>query len=625
MSRFLIAFLLLFWAAPEASAVYSDPYRIMHAHYNAIGGLEKLKEIKTSYAEGATRLDGLKGTFKHWEKPPLQRRTEENYTALVQIEGDTGQIAWLLDTNGQLLLYKDEETVKRRIIAQKLADYEHLDPASTFFSLLLTGTTDILQQKCYEIVLTNTINSDISKFYIDITSLLLVQSIIKQPDMKLVTNYDDYRWVDDFFVSFYQHTLYLPWEREEETQITKYTINEQIADDLFTLPEKKRGFNFLSGKDSATTSFLLAENLIYLPVIIDGRQLNWVLDSGASMSVIDYDYAKRMGLDVKGSIKGYGFGDLFELSFVDVPEYQVGDIVFNSQTFYAIKGLTARSYEPEIAGILGYDFLSRFVVEINYDHNLVTFHDPDMYSYKGEGVILDAPLKYRTFTVDIVLDNRFKGKWSIDLGAHRSSVHFPFAKKNNLLERTGIETISQGVSGISYEKTAQFDCLTIGGFQLNHPLIAIPLEKGKGVTALGEIAGNLGNSTLRHFNLVLNYPEQKIIISRGKNFDTIFPRDKSGMLIGRSEENQPMISFVARKSPAQKSGFIAGDIILQVNGHEIQAGHKVLLLRDLLRESTTSSHTFLVDREGTVHKLVLELQDLFPQGSPTCQTAAGSR
>ena len=246
--------------------------------------------------------------------------------------------------------------------------------------------------------------------------------------------------------------------------------------------------------------------------------------------------AKQLNLTIRGNIKGYGFGDLFELAFADIPAYRVGDIVFNSQTFFVVKDLTSRSYEPETAGILGYDFLSRFIVEIDYDNQLTTFYDPAEYNYSGDGVVIDAPLKYRTFTIPMTLDKQYKGKWSIDLGAHTSSVHYPFALQNNLLKRKGTETVSQGISGINYEETVQFDCLTIAGFQLDRPLITIPLERGKGATALGEIAGNLGNSTLRHFHLVLNYPEQKIIVSKGAqtcNNSGLAPIIKIDILYGR--------------------------------------------------------------------------------------------
>ena len=72
-----------------------------------------------------------------------------------------------------------------------------------------------------------------------------------------------------------------------------------------------------------------------------------------------------------------------------------------------------------------------------------------------------------------------------------------------------------------------------------------------------------------------------------------------------------MISFVARKSPAKRGGFIAGDIILQINGKDIKPGDQVLPLRHLLRDDKINRHTFLIDREGRNHNLTLELQDLF--------------
>ena len=165
---FSLAIVMLFLLpGPAASVEYSEPYSILKSYYKAIGGLEKLDEIQTSYSEGETRLDGLKGTFKHWEKRPIKYRTEENYTAISQMEGDTGKIPWFLDTNGQLLIHKDEETLKRREISKRLDRYEHLIPDSPYFSLSLSGVSDILDRQCYEIILSNTINRDITHFFID--------------------------------------------------------------------------------------------------------------------------------------------------------------------------------------------------------------------------------------------------------------------------------------------------------------------------------------------------------------------------------------------------------------------------------------------------------------------------
>lgn len=596
----------------------SDPYQIMHRHYEAVGGLERLKSIITSHSEGRVHYDGLQGTFKHWDKRPMQYRTEEDYSIIAQIEGDSGDFAWFYDTNGQLLIVRDEETLKRRRISLLIDQYEHLNRQSPHFSMTFAGITVIKGRPCYEVVLSNTINSDRGHFFFDAQTMFMARSLYRQPDMEIESYYDDYKSVDGIILPFHQHNTFHPWEKTEETWMTYYVGNQEVEETLFLPPQKEKGYHFRDGDTSATIPFELIENLIYLPVTIGDDSRYWVLDSGASMSVIDQEYAEKLGLSVQGSIKGYGFGELFDLSFVAVPDHQVGTVRFDSQTMYVSKGLAAKSYEPVMVGILGYDFLSRFIVEIDYDLQQVTFHDPDSFVYKGTGVTLHAPLKYRTFTLPVTVDDQLTSIWSLDLGSYHSSIHYPFAEKNGLLGRTGVEIVSQGMSGLSREMNIQFNCLRIDHFQLDLPLIAIPLEKGVGATALGEVGGNLGNSTLRHFHLFLNYPEQKIILEKGVNFNAAFPRDKSGLIIGRAETNQPMISFVAANSPAAKAGLVAGDIIVELAGQTVGPNQPIVPLREVLRGPAGSSVELKVQREEQILSANLLLEDLYPADTGAC-------
>lgn len=613
----LIAALLI--SGPGAAAELTDPYQILHKHYEAIGGLDRLQKLIGSYSEGRVRYDGLEGTFKHWDARPLQYRTEEDYSVISQVEGDSGEFTWFFDTNGQLLILKDEETLKRRRISLLLDRYEHLDPHSPYFSLHFAGTTTTIDGKsCYEVVLTNTINSDKGHFFYDTETMLMVRSVYKQPDMENHSTYGDYRELDGLLIPFYQHSRFLPWEKEEETWVTLHTIDRPVDKKIFNPPENKKDYEFLNGRTAATVPFRLMENLIYLPVTVNGNTKYWVLDSGASMSLIDHEYAGKLGLDIQGSIKGYGFGDLFDLSFVRIPEHQVGPIRFGSQKFYVMQGLTAKSYEPQIYGILGYDFLSRFIVEIDYDRQAVTFHSPESFSYKGSGVIIDAPLKYRTFSLPVTLDGKYNSLWTVDLGSYHSSIHYPFAEKHGLLAQKGVEIVSQGMSGISHETNVRFDCLAIERFRLDQPLISIPAEKGKGATALGEVGGNLGNSTLRHFHLFLNYPEQQLIVEAGERFNNAFPPDRSGLLIGRAGQNQPMVSFLASDSPATKAGLQAGDIIVEMAGRRIGPDHPVLPLREMLRGAVGKTIDMKVKREDQVIAATIILEDMYPDSGRKC-------
>jgi len=614
----LVLFLFLPLLRQGHAADLTDPYQVLRNHYQAVGGLDRLQKLVSSRSEGRVRYDGLEGTFKHWDARPMQYRTEEDYSVISQIEGDSGEFTWLFDTNGQLLILRDEETLKRRQIALRLDRYEHLDPDSPYFDVQVTGTVDVDGKSCYELALTNTINSDVGHFFYDTDTMYMVKSIHKQPDMEIHSTYGDYREVQGLMLPFYQHSRFLPWEKEEETWVTSQTLDEPVAADLFNPPEVKKDYTFLEGGTSATVPFQLMENLIYLPVTVAGSTGYWVLDSGASMSLIDSDYAEKLGLDIQGSIKGYGFGDLFELNFVKIPEHQVGSILFGSQKFYVSKGLTARSYEPQIFGILGYDFLSRFVVEVDYDRQKVTFHAPETFSYKGSGVTIDAPLKYRTFSLPVTLDGKYESLWTIDLGSYHSSIHYPFAEKHGLLTRKGVDIVSQGMAGLSHETNVRFDCLAIGPFRLDKPIVSIPKEKGKGATALGEVGGNLGNSTLRHFHLFLHYPEQKLIFEKGAYYNQTFPPDRSGLLIGRSGINQPMVSFLANDSPAVKAGLVAGDIIVEMAGKAIGPNQPVLPLRELLRGAPGSKVEMKVRRDDQTVSATIVLQDMYESGGAAC-------
>jgi hypothetical protein len=611
----LILFLLLTVVARGHAADLEDPYDIMHRHYQAVGGLERLKTIATSRSEGRVHYDGLKGTFKHWEQRPLQRRTEEDYGIISHIEGDSGQASWFFDTNDQLLIIRDEDTLKRRRIALLLDRYEHLERNSPHFSLTFAGVATVRDRPCYEVILDNTINSDRSHFFFDTDTLLMVHSRHKQPDMEVESYYDDFREVDGIMVAFHLHSTFHPWEKTEEVWTESYAANPQVDPQLFQPPPRQKGFRIDDGATRATVPFQLIENLIYLEVAIGDDRRTWVLDSGASMSVIDHDYAEGLQLTAEGSIKGYGFGELFELSFVKIPEYRVGAIHFDGQKLYVSKGLAAKSYEPYMVGILGYDFLSRFVVELDYDLGLATFHDPEAFHYRGTSTPIDAPLKYRTFALPVTVDDRYTSHWTIDLGSYHSSIHYPFAEKHALLERPGVDIVSQGMTSLSLERNILFDCLQVGDFRLDRPIIALPLEKGVGATALGEVGGNLGNSTLNHFRLFLDYPRQQVIFEQGATFNDETPHDRSGLIIGRGDNNQPILSLVATGSPGAKAGLLAGDFLVEFAGESIGPEHPIVPLREKLRGPAGSTVELKVRRGDELLSATLTLEELFPQSA----------
>jgi len=612
ITQIIIAFtiVLLLTSAGYSQPNLTNPYQIFQRYYEAIGGVEKLKSVKTAYLEGTTIYDGLKGRFKQWEESPLRYRLEEDFTVISQIEGDDGHFSWIKDTNGKVMIRRDEETIKRRKLKIRLENFEHLQSDSNFFSLSFEGIQKIGNDQCYVVKLANRINHDILWNFFDTRHFLLRKSILKQPDIEIHTIYSDYHETYGIKIAYYEESDIFPREKKEIIQIEKCLINTDIDNSVFNMPENStRDFRFQEGNSSENIPFEFVENNIFLKVKIKDDERLWLLDSGASMSVIDKNYADSLGVKSSGNVKGFGFGANFDLQFVTIPSFSIEGVEFGKQKIFSFANLAEKFHEPVCFGILGYDFLSRFVVKIDYADQKFSIYDPIHFKYSGNGTIVDAPLKSRTFTVPMTVDHKYSGRWSIDLGSFNTSFHFPFANQNNLLTRKGVDRISRGMGGEYMEKTIQFESLNIGKIVIKKPLITVPYKEETGASLVGELIGNIGNSTLRHFQIYLDYEKQQIILEQGKNFHRNFPKDKSGMIIGRTDRGQPKIVFISSGSPGDSAGFIEGDIIISINRKKLENDLSILQITRLLREDSGTKHNFVIMRDGKTKTIQLVLKD----------------
>ncbi len=603
---------LLFALTSHAAESLTDPRVILLKHYEVIGGLEKLKKIKSGYIEGQITFDGLVGTFRQWEEIPLQYRLEEDYGVIKQIFGDDGRQSWTVDPNGKVQIQRDDDTLKRRKVKALLEVYDQINHDSKNFILTYEGEKKAGEVDCHVVKMANIINEDRTFFFFNKDNYYIAKAILKQPDVEIHTLFSDYREIDGIIHPFHEETEILPREKKETLQLIEYDFNVKIDKALFAVPDKDvEDFVFLNGENSENVPFTFIENSIYIPVTINSETRLWLFDNGASMSIIDADYASGLGLKPEGEIKGFGIASVFDFSFVTLPSYQVQGIQFNPQKVFSYKGLSNRFYDSDIVGVLGHDFVSRFVTKIDYAARTLSFYHPAKFKYTGEGRIIDAPLRNKIFNVPAVVDGKHTGKWALDLGAFDVSFHYPYAEDNNLLNLKGVDRLSADLGGQHRERTVQFKSVEVGGFTVLYPLINIPLDKGKGSNVSREIIGNIGNSLLRHFTVYLDYKRQQVIIEKGKDFDRRFPEDKSGMLIGKTGDGHPEVVFVAPGTPGDKAGFLAGDIIRSINGTDAVSFGGTIGVRNLFLEEAGKEYHIEVMRAGSKQELKLILYDLY--------------
>ncbi|MCK4513340.1 hypothetical protein KAW64_16445, partial [bacterium] len=187
-----------------------DPYAVMEEHIEALGGMDAVMAEKTTHLTATITLPGLSGTIEQWTMYPGMERVEVDLSVIRQTNGDNGDVMWALDTNGKLQITRDEAALTRRIVDAAMSEYEHLDRDSSIFSLSYDGADDVGGAACHVLRVENSLNDDVTLFYIDTSTHLLVKESSILPDGISHSIFSDYRDVGGVQHAFRSDTELLP-------------------------------------------------------------------------------------------------------------------------------------------------------------------------------------------------------------------------------------------------------------------------------------------------------------------------------------------------------------------------------------------------------------------------------
>jgi len=605
-------------AAGAAQAGLTDPYAILERSVAASGGLDNIRSHETSYAEGTIEIvgSGLAGPFRQWQRRPELQRLEVELGPLAITQGNNGEVAWTVDQNGKVQIHRDELTVGQEKADSLMAEFAHLDRGSAVFAVTYDGLDTAAGAACYVVTITNTLSLDTTRLYIDTASFRQRKSAALTASGQTITVYDDFRTVAGVEMPFSQRQVTLPVNMVQNIVMTKYEANVPIEPAMFNPPsEDVSDVRFADGDRAEDIPFRFIENHIYVPVTVKGKERLWILDSGAEMTVVEKRFAEEIGLETQGNITGKGAGNLVDVTFTTVPMLSIDDRVLVDEQKVAVIDLYWFFQEAlglEIAGILGYDFLSRVVTRVDYAGERLSFYEPGNFAYAGPGGVLDLPISQRkSFEPEVIVDGVLRGNWYLDLGAGGLSFGYPYARANGLLDRPGVDHLAYGAGGSFPVRAVRFDSLAFAGFTVRDEIIDIPAAEVTGAFAEGTVAGNLGNSLFRRFVLFLDYSREQLIVEKGVDFDRAFPRDNSGMQVRYNRDQRISVSFVAPGTPAATSGLQVGDLLRSANGIDISNLDGVVAVRRLFQAGPGTAYDLVVERDGRPIQVRLTLRDLY--------------
>ena len=186
----------------------------------------------------------------------------------------------------------------------------------------------------------------------------------------------------------------------------------------------------------------------------------------------------------------------------------------------------------EFDGVIGYDFINAFVVEIDYLNKIMNLYDPRTYSYRGRGEVIPLVLDDRRIplvhvTISPPTGGTLNAVLEVDTGADRAFIfNYAFVEKHGLIAAmTNIKkSAGRGAGGeqqivIGRARTAQ-----LGRFVFTNPTVGLVREPERG-GGTKEGDGVIGGEIFRRFKLILDYSRQRMILEPNKGLNDPYPVD----------------------------------------------------------------------------------------------------
>jgi hypothetical protein len=121
----------------------------------------------------------------------------------------------------------------------------------------------------------------------------------------------------------------------------------------------------------------------HIPIIqgsINGKRAYFIIDTGASCSILNQSVADRFGFryfaTLEGSVTGLGGSTKVSRAFNYIIEFgplRICNVIFHTRHLDDLASVIQEQENIDIAGIIGSDIFKRYEIGINYKTNTITF------------------------------------------------------------------------------------------------------------------------------------------------------------------------------------------------------------------------------------------------------------
>ncbi|MEM6379321.1 MAG: aspartyl protease family protein, partial [Bacteroidota bacterium] len=273
----------------------------------------------------------------------------------------------------------------------------------------------------------------------------------------------------------------------------------------------------------------------------------------------------------------------------------------------------------DVQGIIGADIFRRFVVQINYKRKVIRLYPRSRFKEPGKSYVkypveIFKSRPYINVPIRTPSDSLLQIKLLMDSGSSLPLILYPETDPSLTIPENvipaqlgiGLGGYLEGVIGrTQYMNVAQTELIdVITSFQ--------NLVPGTDTIALNNRNGILGNKSLEHFHVIIDYVRQELYLkSNTKGKKPRFKYDKSGLFLVASgkELNRFKIASVVPGSPADQAGLQRDDDLKRINGLPC-----ILMslsgIQKRFKKKEGKKYSIVYRRDGKNYKTTLTLQKI---------------
>lgn len=407
----------------------------------------------------------------------------------------------------------------------------------------------------------------------------------------------------------------------------------------------------------AVIPFKFINNLIFIPITVNGAELTFLLDTGVSDAILFSLENKELKLSNVEKVKFSGLGGSVSIDGLKSERNmgKIGDEIINTSMSLYIIIDEEFNISPHVGipvnGVIGYHFFKDHPIYIDYTSRKITV-------YESADLLKKKIKRFEEFPITIEKDKPYlyagvemtnekkDSKLLIDLGNSDAIWLFPTLIKNFVYNRPNIDDfLGRGFNGDIYGKRSRIHNFYLGDFKFEKPLTAMPDEFSiQHVNLVENRKGSIGGEIMRRFTVIFDYPNKKLYLKKNRNYDDPFHFNMSGLDFKQDglewQEDRlkietqksamvttevykdafqykfslkPIFSItgVRKDSPAYEAGLKKDDKVISING-ERTADMTLEKIVELMKSSEGRNITMVIRRKNEELTFRFMLEDPIP-------------